>query len=167
MSLIELTKRPVCPAAPSAVVIVFVLGVCVMGVSVIGVRPADAGCGAYIHFRGSPSMAVNPVARVTLSALAKDAGREAGLRFTHDVPSEPPAGSESPAGEEGCHGPNCSKQRSPYLPQPMQVLLLHLPDGIVLSADSGPDAPTSATLVAEYSSLPQQYSLGIFRPPRC
>jgi hypothetical protein len=151
MLKIASTIRSLRQAAPCVAACALLLVICG-----VWAGPVEAGCGAYIHFRGSPSMAVNPVARVSLSAV----GKEAGLRFADSSPSE------SPAGEEGCHGPNCSKQRSPYLPQSIQILLLHLPDGIVPRSDSGLDAPTSATLVAEHASLPRQYSLGIFRPPR-
>lgn len=166
MATIRQTGRLIRQAAlcATSLALLFTLGL-------VGTRTADAGCGAYIHFRGSPSMAVNPVAKVEHTRFEKSQWTAIrgfvslgyGQAGDRGLASNLPGG--SPAGE-GCHGPNCSQQRLPYLPQPIQVLLMHLPDGIVPSMEQGPDAPTAATLVAEHSSLPRRYSLGIFRPPR-
>ena len=169
MATIRQTGRLIRQAAPCATWLALLLALgMLLALGTVGTQTADAGCGTYIHFRGSPSMAVNPVARVEQARFEKSqwsavhnfiGAGERGLLGEHQLPGGSPAG-------EGCHGPNCSKQRSPYLPQQIQVFLTRLPDGIVPSMEHGAEAPTAATLVAEHSSLPQRTSLGIFRPPR-
>lgn len=108
-----------------------------------------AGCGDYIHFRGSPQMAVNPVARIQ--------------RNTHLPSGENHGPGQAPG---GCQGPNCSRPQVPTLPIPLKIILTHVQDCVLASFSISTAPPLAVRLIEDDSTLPRQYALGIFRPPR-
>lgn len=120
---------------------------------------AEAGCGNYIQFRGSPEMVVNPVARLEKARWAAAAKLSPVGQPEHAAPgtndSLPP-----------CQGPHCSRQRTPFVPPTVRIVLLPSQDLIPVSLAATLSFGGGEWEIADRSVRPQSMSLDILRPPR-
>lgn len=120
---------------------------------------AEAGCGSYIQFRGSPEMVVNPVARLEQARLAAVAKLSPAGSRGHELPGT--NGSLPP-----CHGPHCSRQRTPFVPPGVRIVMLPSQDLIPITLAAPLLMGEEARELADRSVRPQSMPLDILRPPR-